>query len=42
MATIPVKYIPTEYSIELNRSREFWEDERNANPSMLGYREGDI
>lgn len=27
---------------EIDRSREFWEDERNANPDMTGYREEDI
>ncbi len=39
---INVKYIPVAESIELDRSREFWEDERNANPDMTGYREEDI
>ena len=39
---IKVNYIPQNDIIELDRSREFWEDERNANPDMTGYREEDI
>ena len=39
---IKVKYIPSVEKIEIDRSREFWEDEKNADPDMTGYREEDI
>lgn len=39
---IKINYTPSVHAIELDRSREFWEDERNANPDMTGYREEDI
>ena len=35
------QYSKTE-KIELDRSREFWEDEKNASQDMTGYREEDI
>lgn len=39
---IKVNYVEETHKIELDRSREFWEDERNASPDMTGYREEDI
>lgn len=42
MTTIPVNYIPSKESIELDRSREFWLSEKYANQDMTGYREEDI
>lgn len=39
---IKVDYIPSVSAIEFDRSREFWESERNADPDMTGYREEDI
>lgn len=39
---IKINYTPSIHMVELDRSREFWEDERNANPDMTGYREEDI
>lgn len=39
---IKVDYKPSTHKIEIDRSREMWEDEHNANPDMTGYREEDI
>lgn len=39
---IKVRQTEETHKIEIDRSREFWEDERNANPDMTGYRKEDI
>lgn len=39
---ITINYTPVTETIEFDRSREFWLDERNANQDMTGYREEDI
>lgn len=39
---ITINYTPVKEAIELDRSREFWLDERYANQDMTGYREEDI
>lgn len=42
---IKVNYVPSVQKIEVNRSKEIWEDEKNAanDPyEMDGYREEDI
>lgn len=42
MTTIPINYIPSRHSIELDRSREFWLAEKYADEDMTGYREEGI
>lgn len=39
---IKVEYVPSVHKIEIDRSYEIWEAEKNADPDMTGYREEDI